>query len=105
RITGGISAERGQFPWQVGLIIGGSSFCGGSLISERWVLTAAHCAGNSYEVRLGATRLDIDEAGSQVLTSRTSIVHENYNSNTINNDIAVIQLPTAVTTTSECLFW
>jgi secreted trypsin-like serine protease len=44
RITGGSVAERGQFPWQVGLIIGGSSFCGGSLISERWVLTAAHCS-------------------------------------------------------------
>ena len=44
RITGGSLASRGQFPWQVGLIINGGSFCGGSLISSRWVLTAAHCA-------------------------------------------------------------
>jgi secreted trypsin-like serine protease len=43
RIIGGSAAERGQFPWQVGLIIESSAFCGGSLISERWVLTAAHC--------------------------------------------------------------
>jgi hypothetical protein len=62
-------------------------------------------SGNSYEVRLGANRLDSDEAGSQILTSRSSTVHSGYNSDTINNDIAVIQLPTAVTTTSECLFW
>jgi len=44
RITGGSSAARGQFPWQVALINDGSWFCGGSLISSQWVLTAAHCA-------------------------------------------------------------
>jgi secreted trypsin-like serine protease len=44
RITNGYAAERGQFPWQVGLVINSRSFCGGSLISNQWVLTAAHCA-------------------------------------------------------------
>jgi len=44
RIIGGSTAARGQIPWQVALIINGAFFCGGSLISERWVLTAAHCA-------------------------------------------------------------
>jgi secreted trypsin-like serine protease len=44
RITNGLSAHRGQFPWQVALIINGGTFCGGSLISSLWVLTAAHCA-------------------------------------------------------------
>jgi len=43
RITNGYTAERGQFPWQVGLIIDNLFFCGGSLISNQWVLTAAHC--------------------------------------------------------------
>jgi len=44
RITGGSTAARGQFPWQVALIIDNAYFCGGSLISSLWVLTAAHCA-------------------------------------------------------------
>ena len=44
RITNRHTAERGKFPWQVDLIINGRSFCGGSLISDQWVLTAAHCA-------------------------------------------------------------
>jgi len=44
RITNGSPAERGQFPWQVALIIDGSWFCGGSLINSQWVLTAGHCA-------------------------------------------------------------
>jgi len=43
RITGGYTASRGQFPWQVAIIIDNSNFCGGSLISSLWVLTAAHC--------------------------------------------------------------
>jgi secreted trypsin-like serine protease len=44
RITGGTTASRGQFPWQVALIIDDTWFCGGSVISSEWVLTAAHCA-------------------------------------------------------------
>jgi secreted trypsin-like serine protease len=44
RITGGYTAARGQFPWQVALLIDNAWFCGGSLISNLWVLTAAHCA-------------------------------------------------------------
>ena len=44
RITGGSPAARGQFPWQVALVIDNAWFCGGSLISDQWVLTAAHCA-------------------------------------------------------------
>ena len=34
RITGGSPAARGQFPWQVALIINGGTFYGGSLISS-----------------------------------------------------------------------
>jgi secreted trypsin-like serine protease len=44
RITGGNTAARGQFPWQIALIIDYAWFCGGSLISAQWVLTAAHCS-------------------------------------------------------------
>ena len=43
RITGGQDAVCGQFPWQAAIIIDNRFFCGGSLISDQWVLTAAHC--------------------------------------------------------------
>lgn len=46
RISGGNEAERHQFPYQVGVVThltSGNGFCGGSLISANYVMTAAHC--------------------------------------------------------------
>ena len=47
RIVGGTEAKRNEFPWQAWLIIslgkGRYYSCGGSLISNQWILTAAHC--------------------------------------------------------------
>lgn len=47
RIIDGSPAQVGQIPWQIALFINlgtGTVFCGGSIISEEWILTAAHCA-------------------------------------------------------------
>merc|ERR1711942_97872 len=48
RIVGGQTTEVNEYPWQVGMVYEGSTFvwCGGSLISDQWVLTASHCVQN-----------------------------------------------------------
>ena len=43
RIYGGRDVEAGQWPWQASLQVRGRHICGGALIADRWVITAAHC--------------------------------------------------------------
>jgi hypothetical protein len=52
---------------------------------------------------LGATRYDGSESGSQTVTSTSSILHSQYDDENLTNDIAVVRLPSAISSTSEFL--
>lgn len=97
RITNGATAVPGQFPYQAGLVctIGMSKFlCGGSVISETFVLTAAHCAQGSTDIiiYLGATKFS-DAPVHHTIHADQVHVHPKYNPRTISHDIALLEMP------------
>merc|ERR1712001_148242 len=96
RIVGGFEAEENQWPWQVALFIDDAWFCGGSIISENYVLTAAHCAdGASYfDIMAGAHNVRASSEPNRVeVTSYNGWTHPLWNSNDLSGDLALIELP------------
>jgi len=117
RIIGGDISERGVLPYIVNLdVIAGASryICGGSILHKRWIITAAHCVvsdiefdpeectncvltstlfhPSQVEAFAGDLRLRDYDEGEQSSKAQMIIVHPEYDSNSLENDVALIRL-------------
>ncbi|XP_066924395.1 transmembrane protease serine 9-like [Clytia hemisphaerica] len=98
RIVGGENANQGELPWQIGVSNDGQVFCGATLISKKWAISAAHCEikpGN--ELILGASDLNSQKEVFKKRTVLRAFPHENYDSDTMENDIVLLELNREVT--------
>lgn len=107
KITGGTGTVISDFPWQV-YYISGNFRCGGSIINNRWVLTAAHCTKNSTGgsilasdmfVRVGVNNPANTSEGKTYAVSEV-IVNEGFDEQTLLNDVALLHLKDSINFTN-----
>lgn len=94
RIVGGVDADIREFPYLVSIMKNGRHNCAGSLLNERWILTAAHCQMpvNQTTIRYGATSLTLGSTAVPDLF----LQHEKYDAQEVKNDIGLIRLKEAI---------
>lgn len=112
KVIGGEIAAEGAWPWQVALLIGGApvstdaQFCGGSLVMDTWVLTAAHCvnmpqddgtfadlAPSEVSILVGTNTLT--EGSGDLIPAEAVFRHPSYTGTQFDFDIALIKLSRA----------
>ncbi|XP_068085541.1 trypsin-2-like [Anabrus simplex] len=95
RIVGGTDADIKDFPYQLSYQYLGSHWCGASIISEDWAVSAAHCSEGVYadEVNLRAGSSIINEGG-ELYDVAEIIMNEQYDWYTIDNDISLLRVAT-----------
>ncbi|XP_023287914.1 trypsin-1-like [Orussus abietinus] len=96
RIVGGVETLEIQYPWMTALMYRGRFYCGGSLISSRYVLTAAHCV-EGFQKSLITIRLlehNRNTSHSRVMEYKVQEVirHGAYSTVNYNNDIALLKI-------------
>ncbi|XP_044765126.1 proclotting enzyme-like [Coccinella septempunctata] len=109
RIVGGHNADINEWPWIAALFNGGRQFCGGSLIDDIHILSAAHCVAHmsSWDVarltvRLGdhniKTNVEVKHIEKKV---KRVVRHRGFDGRTLYNDIAILTLDSPVTFTHQ----
>lgn len=92
RIVGGYQAQRTAWPFIVKIRIG----CGGSIVSNNWVVTAAHCCRVSnirfLDVTVGEYDRGANDVGARTIQVKNKIIHPEFVPSTLKNDICLLEL-------------
>lgn len=102
RIVGGTTAAAGDFPYQATLrLYSNAFFCGGSVVSDRWIITASHCVtdktADDFFVNLGEQTLS---SGGTFKAVTQVVPHDGYGTDpdtgVVYNDIAMVKTTYAI---------
>ncbi|CAH0546791.1 unnamed protein product [Brassicogethes aeneus] len=103
KIVGGQDATKGEFPWLVSITRRGGHFCGGTVINNRFIMTAGHCLctgsgptdflkPSSIKITLSQHDLTNKESDAYQMGVESIRVHSEYSCNKPKNDIAILEL-------------
>lgn len=98
KIINGENATSGKFPWQVyvrAFSNRSASLCGGSILSNDFILTAAHCTKGYQKFEIGFGSNSLQSPLFRVISFK-KIEHAAFDSKMLSNDIALIKLPVKV---------
>ncbi|XP_035136786.1 serine protease 38 isoform X1 [Callithrix jacchus] len=102
KILGGRPALERRWPWQVSVHYAGLHVCGGSILNEYWVLSAAHCFGRDknikiYDMYVGLVNLKVAGNHTQWYEVDRVILHPSYEVyHPIGGDVALVQLKSRI---------
>jgi len=102
RIVGGQPADKGEWPWMAALLRDSDDqYCGGVLVTDQHILSAAHCVDNfkasDITIRLGEYDFEAPSNSRRDFDVERIYMHERYNRKTYENDIALLKLKKATT--------
>ncbi|XP_053271937.1 serine protease 27 isoform X1 [Pleuronectes platessa] len=103
RIAGSLFVSPGVVPWHASLVSGGKHRCGGSLINDQWVMTAAQCitgSGSGVTVYLGRFNQSGPNPHEVSRTIAQAECHPSYSTLTNENDICLLKLSSPVNFTT-----
>ncbi|XP_075039161.1 transmembrane protease serine 6 isoform X1 [Mixophyes fleayi] len=108
RLAGGTQAQEGEWPWQASLQVRGSHICGGTLVADRWILTAAHCftpeslsTPEVWTVILGKVQLSRSSQKEMAFKVTQLILHPYHDEDSHDYDVALVQVDHPVPLTSQ----
>uniref|UniRef100_A0A8D8X0V6 Serine protease nudel n=1 Tax=Cacopsylla melanoneura TaxID=428564 RepID=A0A8D8X0V6_9HEMI len=98
RVVGGKKSQPGAWPWLIALYRDGFFHCGGVILDESWVMTAAHCVDgfekHYFEVYAGMLRRFSFSPSEQVRPVSRIVMHSMFKRVEMINDLALLQLAT-----------